>query len=172
MAKTITKCQYCKSIDFETVADNTRPKEMFKTVCKDCGASGPLMFSRKAAMARWTDNCIKEDFQKKLQMQFMPEFLESFELKMKGFAGEIAEMRKNVPGFVKSKTGGEIVVGAIAGKDLTVKEVLALYADPDNWKMDHFTGKCRWVWDGPVICAYETAMRLLAKKGASGETTE
>lgn len=37
--------------------------------------------------------------------------------------------------------------------------VLATYANPKNWRkgIDEKTGRCTWIWNGPVICAFELA---------------
>lgn len=64
---------------------------------------------------------------------------------------------------IKSLTGGELVLRAIEGKDVTLEETLALYADRRNWRQEYDGTKCIWVWRGPVICGYEAAERAILK---------
>ncbi len=67
-----------------------------------------------------------------------------------------------------SLTSGEIIQRALSGKRLTKDEILELYADAVNWVQDYNgpNGSCRWIWKGPVFCAYEAA-RWALEEGKS-----
>ena len=60
---------------------------------------------------------------------------------------------------MKSLSAGQLMEKAIKGEALTTSEALAVYGNEKNWEQDHMTKKCRWVWKGPVICAYELGQR-------------
>jgi transcriptional regulator with XRE-family HTH domain len=66
---------------------------------------------------------------------------------------------------VRSLKAGDLIQRAISGTGLTDEEVLALYGDPHNWVQDYRLGRCRWMWNGSVICAYEAAKRQLERIG-------
>lgn len=59
---------------------------------------------------------------------------------------------------IKGYTDGDLFE-CVIGKPLDKNRVLATYANPKNWIKGYCqkTGKCQWIWDGPVICAFELA---------------
>ena len=60
---------------------------------------------------------------------------------------------------MKSLSAGQLMEKAIKGEALTASEALAIYGNEKNWEQDNSTKKCRWVWKGPVICAFELGQR-------------
>jgi hypothetical protein len=54
-------------------------------------------------------------------------------------------------------TTKDIIDIALHGGKIPIDRALATYANPDNWRQINDEKGCHWVWNGPVICAYELA---------------
>ena len=60
---------------------------------------------------------------------------------------------------MKPYTNSDLMYLALNGGKIDPKRVLATYANPENWRKgtDEKTLSCTWIWNGPVICAFELA---------------
>lgn len=65
-----------------------------------------------------------------------------------------AEMEK-----VKPYSSGDLFTIGNLGLKIDPMRVLATYAYQKNWRkgIDEKTKGCTWIWNGPVICAFELA---------------
>ncbi len=64
----------------------------------------------------------------------------------------------------QSAQAGEIMSRAINGQFLTREDTLAIYANEKNWRREYDDKGCKYVWQGPVICAPEAAQRVLERE--------
>lgn len=60
---------------------------------------------------------------------------------------------------IKPYTQGDLFSMASLGLKIDPMRVIATYAKRDNWRkgINEETGGCTWIWNGPVICAFELA---------------
>lgn len=60
---------------------------------------------------------------------------------------------------MKAYTPEDLFRIAQSGEKIDPIRVLATYANQRNWRkgIDENTKSCIWIWNGPVICAFELA---------------
>lgn len=60
---------------------------------------------------------------------------------------------------IKPYSSGDLFTLASLGSKIDPMRVIATYANPKNWRkgIDEKTKGCTWIWNGPVICAFELA---------------
>ena len=68
-------------------------------------------------------------------------------------------------GMAKPYTNSELFLLARDGKKIDPLRCLATYADENNWGKIYDDKGCHWVWQGPVICAFELAQWVMKEPG-------
>lgn len=58
----------------------------------------------------------------------------------------------------------DLVLHAVNGTDPTPIEVVALFAERDNWVQVRDAGRCWWAWAGPNVPPYELPQRVIERE--------
>jgi len=59
--------------------------------------------------------------------------------------------------MTKPYKNSDLMEMAMSGSKFDPKRIIATYANPRNWRKGTDENGCTWIWNGPVICAYELA---------------